>query len=99
MPLGNVQPCYRDEWPAPPSAVQQLWEPLLLAPILGAPEIVVPAGQIDYDSRVSGRKEVLPVCVSMMGLPGTDLSLMSLVKTLLEKSRRPAKVLTGRTMF
>lgn len=67
---------------------QQLWEPLLVAPIAGAPEIVIPglycyldiaesltkkntlAGTIQYQSRISGRQEPLPVCVSIMGLPG-----------------------------
>lgn len=63
-----------------------------MAPVLGAPELVVPgengiiprksrkselrraAGQIRYKSRVSGKYEALPVCVSVMGLPGMKRS-------------------------
>ena len=71
---------------------QQLWEPLLIAPIIGAPELVIPgtwqhissldmwliraAGRVYYESRISGRREPLPVCVSLMGLPGRPLSLL-----------------------
>ena len=63
-----------------------LWSPLMLSPILGAPELIVPgrspfrspdtqrlinvAGEASYASRISGREEFLPVCVSMMGYPG-----------------------------
>ena len=65
LPLGEVGPDHRDEWPGcvspPPQRSakfsslttdilrsddrandQQLWEPLLVAPIVGAPELVVP---------------------------------------------------------
>ena len=72
------------------------------------------AGQISYESRISGRWEPLPVCVSLMGLPGrssayaldaypnvvgTDLDLIDLVHSFLEKTGRPTKVMVGRDMF
>jgi Asp-tRNA(Asn)/Glu-tRNA(Gln) amidotransferase A subunit family amidase len=98
-PLGDLSPCYRDEWPAPPSGDQQMWEPLLMAPILGAPEIVVPAGEMKYQSRISGREEFLPVCVAIMGLPGTDQDLLDLTRSILERSGRSTKVSVGRRMF
>ncbi len=58
LPLGDVAPDHRDEWPGyvcatwfqlhahdyrPTSSEQQLWEPLLIAPVIGAPELVVPS--------------------------------------------------------
>jgi Asp-tRNA(Asn)/Glu-tRNA(Gln) amidotransferase A subunit family amidase len=98
-PLGDLSPCYRDEWPTPSSGGQQMWEPLLMAPILGAPEIVVPAGEMKYQSRISGRDEFLPVCVAMMGLPGTDQDLLDLARSILERSGRSTKVSVGRRMF
>lgn len=98
-PLGDISPCYRDEWPAPPCGDQQLWEPLLMAPILGAPQIVVPAGEMKYRSRISGRDEYLPVCVAIMGLPGKDRDLLRLTRSILQHSGRNTKVRVGRRMF
>ena len=67
LPLGEVRPNHRDEWPRCVSQTiityltltkthsddiasdQQLWEPLLIAPIIGAPELVVP-GASEYIS-------------------------------------------------
>lgn len=99
MPLGNVKPTYRDEWPSIQKGDQQMWEPLLLAPILGAPEVVVPAGHMKYHSRITGKEESLPVCMSVMGLPGSDHELVELVRSMLSFSGRPTRVMTGITMF
>ena len=72
------------------------------------------AGQISYESRISGRRESLPVCVSLMGLPGrvsvnaldacpdhlgTDLELIDLVRSFLEQTGRPTEMMVGRDMF
>ncbi|TAQ89905.1 hypothetical protein B7494_g1791 [Chlorociboria aeruginascens] len=78
---------------------QNLWEHLLLAPILGAPEIVIPIGQVEYDSRVSNRLEHLPVCASILGLPGSDRDLIDLASMFLVSANRAVKVSTGREMF
>ena len=43
----------------------------MLSPILEAPELVVPVGEIPYQSKVSGMEEHLPVGVGLMALPGT----------------------------
>ena len=42
---------------------------MVLSPVLGAPDIAVPIGEYEYDSRVSGRKEFLLVAVDFVGLP------------------------------
>lgn len=70
-----------------------------MAPILGAPQIVVPAGEMKYRSRISGRDEYLPVCVSIMGLPGKDQDLLHLTRSILQHSGRNTKVRVGRRMF
>jgi hypothetical protein len=43
----------------------------MLGPILEAPELVVPIGEIPYQSKVSGTEEHLPVGIGLMALPGT----------------------------
>lgn len=101
-----------------------------MAPIVGAPEVVIPgtysilypsvawlrtvAGTIRYESRISGRQEPLPVCVSIMGLPGqsiaphrvksdssegSDLQLIRMACDFLAKTGRPIRVKVGRHMF
>ena len=99
MPLENVTTRYRDEWPAPAKGDQQLWDSLLLAPILGAPEVVIPAGVVEYSSRISGKIEELPVCVSILGMPGTDRELLSTIQRFLVAVGRPTTVKTGSRMF
>lgn len=98
MPISDVVVNYRD---APPASVARPngFDPLILSPILGAPDIVVPIGEYEYDSRVSGRKEYLPVAVDVVGLPGSDLHLIDIVQHCLEVSHRPTAVNTGSRMF
>ncbi|KAL8364197.1 hypothetical protein RB601_009776 [Gaeumannomyces tritici] len=97
-PIAIVEPVYRDEWPRPPTGDQLLWEPLLLAPVSGAPELVIPVGEVPYVSRVSGKEEVLPVCISMLGPPGTDTQLIAFAAKFLEGSGRYTAVKTGRSI-
>ncbi|KAK4497672.1 hypothetical protein PRZ48_010325 [Zasmidium cellare] len=98
LPVMDAVPTYRDDPPSSP-ATQEAWHQLWMAPILGSPEVTLPIGQMPYHSRVSEREEQLPVAISLMGLPGTDISLINTAKTVLEKSGRPCRVATGREMF
>lgn len=98
MPISNVVVDYRDV-PPPPVARPIGFDPLILSPILGAPDIVVPIGEYEYDSRVSGRKEFLPVAVNVVGLPGSDFHLIDVIQRCLEMSDRPTIVNTGARMF
>ena len=98
MPISNVVVNYRDV-PPPPVARPNGFNPLILSPILGAPDSVVPIGEYKYDSRVSGRKEFLPVAVDVVGLPGSDLDLIDVIQHCLEVSARPTTVGTGPRVF
>ena len=97
LPIENMGPRYRDE--ATTHFVPEGVPMLFLSPITGGPECVVPAGQVTYGSRVSQRDELLPVGVSLLGAPGSDLELLDLVATCLEESGRPTEVIVGKTMF
>lgn len=72
MPISNVDVNYRDVHPAPVARPTD-FDPLILSPILGAPDVVVPIGEYGYDSRVSERRESLPISINIIGLPGSDL--------------------------
>lgn len=97
LPIENISPRYRD---TATSNFKPVGVPMLfLSPILGGPELVVPAGQVPYFSKVTGREELLPVGISVLSAPGMDLKLLDLIKDCLEKSGRPTEVKVGRTMF
>lgn len=97
LPIENMSPRYRDE---ARTSFNPVGVPMLfLSPITGGPEFVVPAGQVPYHSKASGTEELLPVAISVMSSPGTDLKLVDTVKHCLEKSDRPTQVAVGRTMF
>ncbi|KUJ13471.1 uncharacterized protein LY89DRAFT_737451 [Mollisia scopiformis] len=53
--------------------IQPAWHQWWISPILGAPEIVVPVGQLPYESRISNQTEYLPVTASIMSQPGTKI--------------------------
>lgn len=98
LPVENVYARYRDEHPRfqrPPVGMHNL----LLAPVLEAPEVVVPIGQIPYASKVTQREEQLPFVVGVMGLPGSDLMLMDVINASLKRAGRPTSVQTGSLMF
>ncbi|KAF2108473.1 amidase signature domain-containing protein [Lophiotrema nucula] len=99
IPLGDVKPQYRTEWPGLQFRDQMLWSSLLLSPILGAPELVVPVGELPFDSVVSGQESYLPVCISIMGAPGSDLDLIDTALRILLHSGRRTFVKTGKRMF
>lgn len=98
LPIANVEPNYRDKTPGAPFS-QSGFDPLFLSPILGAPEIVVPIGQLPYQSRISHREEQLPVAVSILSAPGTDLWLIETARMCLENSGRSTTMMTGSNMF
>jgi hypothetical protein len=58
-----------------------------------------PVSQIPYYSRITEREEQLPLVVSFMGAPGTDMELIQWTLYGLRESGRPTKVKTGKTAF
>ncbi|PVH80611.1 amidase signature enzyme [Cadophora sp. DSE1049] len=98
VPIENISPRYRDE---PPKFSRDGHGTMCsyLSPSIGAPELIIPVGQIPYESKVTSRKEYLPFAVGIVGLPGTDLNIMDVMQQCLEKSGRPTQVRTGSVMF
>ncbi|KAF2117001.1 amidase signature domain-containing protein [Lophiotrema nucula] len=97
LPITSQAVDYRDVPPDPPSA-PNAFDGIWLASTLGAPEISVPIGEMEYDSRVSQRKEYLPIVVSLLGAPGTDMALIDAARRTLEYSGRSLEVTTGSRM-
>ncbi|KAL5508468.1 COQ2 [Sanghuangporus vaninii] len=62
------------------------------------PDIVVPLGQVPYNSTISGITEFLPVSISLVARRGCDFMLLDLVGKLADAGVI-TKVKTGRTAF
>ncbi|KAK4189695.1 amidase signature enzyme [Podospora australis] len=98
LPVANAEPNYRDTVTPSPEDQSALDE-LFLSPILGAPDIVVPLGDISYQSRITNKVEYLPVVANLVAAPGKDHELLRVVETILSKSGRPTVVAMGSRMF
>ncbi|PQE32013.1 amidase signature domain-containing protein [Rutstroemia sp. NJR-2017a WRK4] len=53
--------------------VMPAFSPNYIASVLGLPQVVVPIGQIPFESRISKRTEYLPTVGSIAGAPGKIL--------------------------
>ena len=72
LPIENGEPNYRDA-PPPPFSLISGFSPLYLSPISGTPEVTAPIGEMTYVSRISNRKEPMPISVSVASSPGEFL--------------------------
>ncbi|KAK3948898.1 hypothetical protein QBC32DRAFT_327396 [Pseudoneurospora amorphoporcata] len=98
LPVSNATPNYRDVVSASPEEQSALDE-LFFQPILGSPDIVVPIGDVPYQSRITERVEYLPVVANVVGAPGRDWDLLRAVGKVLKLSGRPLDVATGSRIF
>lgn len=77
-------PKYRDVYlsgPALPSA----FSTSRISVLSGTPDIVIPIGEIPFQSRITTKTEYLPVTVDFMAAKGCDGMLLSLVRDLQRK--------------
>ncbi|KAI1177466.1 amidase signature enzyme [Nemania sp. FL0916] len=98
LPVSNATPNYRDVVSSSPEEQSALDE-LFLSPILGAPDIVVPIGDVPYESKITQKIEYLPVVANVVGAPGTDFQLLRIISQVMKLSERPTSVAVGSRMF
>ncbi|THZ54669.1 amidase signature enzyme, partial [Aureobasidium pullulans] len=98
MPFGAAVPKYRDDPNKLPSIVGS-FSPFYLPAVLQTPQLIIPVGQVPYDSRISGLKEYMPIVSSLMGARGSDLMLINLAEAVLNNAKWPTEVMTGREAF
>ncbi|KAH8734004.1 amidase signature domain-containing protein [Ilyonectria robusta] len=98
LPCGTSDTRHRDDTTSPPTTSSGV-TPEYLASILGAPHLAVPFAQLPYYSRISGRTEYQPVCVSLMGSFGSEVGMIRLVKQAFEQAHWPTEVSAGRFAF
>lgn len=99
LPIESGQPNYRDA-PLPPYLpLLSGYSALNMSPMTRSPEVTAPIGDIPYDSIVTLREERLPVAVSLIGPPGTDLLLVDVVHKGIKAGGLATTVKTGYSMF
>ncbi|CRL26357.1 Amidase [Penicillium camemberti] len=98
LPIEAGKPSYRDA-ELLPNGLLSGYAALNMSPITRAPEVTAPIGDIAYDSIVTEREERLPVAVSVIGPPGTDLILVDLVEKGMKGAGLTCEVKTGSSMY
>ncbi|KAL4936545.1 amidase signature domain-containing protein [Aspergillus oleicola] len=98
MPYGAANPKYRDSANESPSTSHTIGEKFI-SPVLQMPQLVLPFGQMPYQSRVSGRLEHRPIGSTILGAKGSDLMLIKLARAAFQKASWPTTIATGRYMF
>ena len=76
---------YRDEYYASTVPPPVGWSTLYASVMAGTPEVVVPLGEIPYQSRITLHEEYLPVTAALQMARGCDHVLADLVAALGEK--------------
>jgi Asp-tRNA(Asn)/Glu-tRNA(Gln) amidotransferase A subunit family amidase len=101
-PIDPGAPSYRDNYPAASPAAAGIWfgwNQYSISQLAGVPEVVVPIGQINFTSRVTGTTKYLPVVVSINAAAGCDFMLFELVEQLAANGDIPKGVKTGELTF
>jgi Asp-tRNA(Asn)/Glu-tRNA(Gln) amidotransferase A subunit family amidase len=101
-PIYPGTPSYRDNYPASSPEVAGIffgWNQYSISQLAGVPEVVVPIGQVNYTSRVTGTTKFLPVAVSINAAAGCDFLLYDLVAQLAVRGIIPEAVKTGESAF
>ncbi len=59
----------------------------------------ITVSQLSYTSRITNKEEKIPLVVSLMGAPNSDMELIQWTIEALRGSGRTTKVLTGKMAF
>jgi Asp-tRNA(Asn)/Glu-tRNA(Gln) amidotransferase A subunit family amidase len=98
FPQSWGQPDYRDDVPDRTELFNDTFSIYSFGYLVGCPDYTIPIAEIPYLSRVTGHTEHLPVSISLVGRPGSDLELFQVVKQL-HKSGIIKDVRAGRQMY
>ncbi|KXG50077.1 Amidase [Penicillium griseofulvum] len=98
LPIGNLAPNYREE-SSPSPLGQSALDQLFLPPILVAPDIAIPIGEVPYESKITKGTEYLPVVIDITGAPTKDQELLQAIEKIMDVSGRPTTVTTGLRVF
>ncbi|XXG98842.1 hypothetical protein Hte_005172 [Hypoxylon texense] len=92
------EPMYRNTYPAAPNGPPLGFTDSNVPIIAGAPEVVVPIGEVPYNSTITMQTEYLPVTMALRMARGCDYMLASLVNDL-EEAGVLRSVATGSRLY
>ncbi|KAK5051431.1 hypothetical protein LTR84_003083 [Exophiala bonariae] len=82
FPQSCGRPDYRDDIPDRTVLFNDTFSIYSFGYLVGCPDYTVPVAEVPYFSTVTGQTEFLPVSISLVGRPGTDVELFSLLRHL-----------------
>lgn len=82
FPQSCGRPDYRDDIPDRTTLFNDTFSIYSFGYLVGCPDYTVPVAEVPYFSRVTEQTEFLPVSISLVGRPGTDLELFNLLRHL-----------------
>ncbi|OJI98271.1 hypothetical protein ASPVEDRAFT_880966 [Aspergillus versicolor CBS 583.65] len=97
-PYSTGKTQYRNVYTDAPTKPPMGFKDSRIATMAGAPDLVVPVGEVPYNSTVSLKTEYMPVTLSFVAARGCDLMLANLVQELQDAGILRA-VKTGATMY
>ncbi|KAJ5342597.1 hypothetical protein N7541_011721 [Penicillium brevicompactum] len=97
-PYSRGETQYRNAYFSAPSAPPMGFSDGRIAVLAGAPDLVVPVGEIPYNSTISLKTEYMPVTMSFVAARGCDLMLVNLIEDM-EQAGILKPVSTGSRMY
>jgi len=76
------RPDYRDEIPDRTMLFNDTFSIYSFGYLVGCPDYTVPVAEVPYFSTVTRKTELLPVSISLIGRPGSDLELFNVMRLL-----------------
>ena len=98
FPQSCGRPAYRDDVPDRSELFNDIFSIYSFGYLVGCPDYTIPVAEVPYQSRITGKTEHLPVAISLIGRPATDLELFGVVQHLRETGVI-RDVLAGSKMF
>jgi Asp-tRNA(Asn)/Glu-tRNA(Gln) amidotransferase A subunit family amidase len=82
FPQSCGRPDYRDETPDRGELFNDTFSIYSFGYLVGCPDYTIPVAEVPYHSKATNKTEHLPVSISLIGKPGTDLELFDLLQYL-----------------
>ena len=82
FPQNCGRPDYRDDIPDRTELFNDTFSIYSFGHLVGCPDYTIPVGEKSFISKITGKKEYLPVSMSLISRPGTDAELFGVVQQL-----------------
>ncbi|OCT52008.1 glutamyl-tRNA (Gln) amidotransferase [Cladophialophora carrionii] len=98
FPQSCGRPDYRDDVPDRSELFNDTFSIYSFGHLVGCPDYTIPVAETTYLSRITNQTEHLPVSISLVGRPGSDLELFNVVRQMRDAGMI-SDVATGSRMY